>query len=313
MFKSACTVSPKRPFQQVCVTTHRQTVQGVLARESHTQRTKSVCHAACAWTHYKPPKPRLRPGKAIDTSVMTTLIKSLTKYWLAWLHSFCGFLHPPNAWISRRRGLSAKICGFLRKSAFWTLSVTLVLSPGACPDMRKSRPPKRLANSVGGASLDSFMSFQRSMLWNAIGPQIQDPEITFSWLNNGSENDFSLRKSDFESFESLFSSSKTPTPLKSAFLLSSRCLWKSFEGPDRSYPFFPLWTDLLLLMVVADKSRSWSSMRLYGPTGSGVRWHCPDTTRTTVWRPPLTDPCQSQKCAINSFWKSPGSNLAKFP
>ena len=31
--------------------------------------------------------------------------------------------------ISRRRGESAKICGFLRKSAFWALSVTLVPSP----------------------------------------------------------------------------------------------------------------------------------------------------------------------------------------
>ena len=41
----------------------------------------------------------------------------------------CGFLRPPNAGISRRRGESAKISGFLRKSAFWALSVTLVPSP----------------------------------------------------------------------------------------------------------------------------------------------------------------------------------------
>ena len=34
---------------------------------------------------------------------------------------FCSFLRPPNAWISKRRGESAKICGFLRKSAFWAL------------------------------------------------------------------------------------------------------------------------------------------------------------------------------------------------
>ena len=42
---------------------------------------------------------------------------------------FCSFLRPPNAWISRRRGESAKICGFLWKSALWALSVTLVPSP----------------------------------------------------------------------------------------------------------------------------------------------------------------------------------------
>ena len=31
--------------------------------------------------------------------------------------------------ISRRRGESAKICGFLRKAAFWALSVTLLSAP----------------------------------------------------------------------------------------------------------------------------------------------------------------------------------------
>ena len=42
---------------------------------------------------------------------------------------FCGFLRPPNAWISRRRGESAKIS--VRKSAIWapSESVTLVPSP----------------------------------------------------------------------------------------------------------------------------------------------------------------------------------------
>ena len=36
----------------------------------------------------------------------------------------CSFLHPASAWISRRRGESVKICGFLQKSEFWALSVT---------------------------------------------------------------------------------------------------------------------------------------------------------------------------------------------
>ena len=50
---------------------------------------------------------------------------------------FCGFLRPPHAWISKRRGESAKICALLRKSAFWalSLSVTLVLSPLSAPLM----------------------------------------------------------------------------------------------------------------------------------------------------------------------------------
>ena len=43
--------------------------------------------------------------------------------------NFCENLRPPNAGISRRRGESAKIGGFLRKSVFWALSVTLVPSP----------------------------------------------------------------------------------------------------------------------------------------------------------------------------------------
>ena len=42
---------------------------------------------------------------------------------------FCGFLRPPNAWISKKRGESAKISGFLQKPASWALSVTLVPSP----------------------------------------------------------------------------------------------------------------------------------------------------------------------------------------
>ena len=36
----------------------------------------------------------------------------------------------------QEKGESAKICGFLRKSAFWVLSVTLVLSPQVRPDLR---------------------------------------------------------------------------------------------------------------------------------------------------------------------------------
>ena len=44
-------------------------------------------------------------------------------------------LRPPIAWISRRRGESAKICSFLQTSAFkiWAFSVTLGPSPWACP------------------------------------------------------------------------------------------------------------------------------------------------------------------------------------
>ena len=48
---------------------------------------------------------------------------------------FCGFLRPANAWISRGRGESAKIRSFLRKSAFWALSVALVPSPYALLEM----------------------------------------------------------------------------------------------------------------------------------------------------------------------------------
>ena len=57
---------------------------------------------------------------------------------------FCGnlrgFLRPPKAWIFWRRGESEKISGFLWKSAFWTLSlsVTLAPSPQARPDLPKN-------------------------------------------------------------------------------------------------------------------------------------------------------------------------------
>ena len=51
-------------------------------------------------------------------------------YGFLWLSAkVCGFLCLPNAEISRRRGESARIVGFLRRSAFWARSVTLGPSP----------------------------------------------------------------------------------------------------------------------------------------------------------------------------------------
>ena len=50
---------------------------------------------------------------------------------------FCGFLRPADAGVFRKMGESAKICGFLRKSAFWVLSVTLIPSPQETTDFRR--------------------------------------------------------------------------------------------------------------------------------------------------------------------------------